>query len=311
MAATQLTMGPLIFHWPAEKKRDFWFRIADEAPVDVAYLGETICSKRTPFFDDRHLHEVAERLKSGGKKVVWSTLSQVMINRDRKIVGDTCSQKEYEVEANDASALWHVSGTPHRIGQALNVYNEQTMSFLAAKGATNFCLAAELPAQSIEALCIKANELGVKIEVQVFGRVSLALSARCYHARAHERSKGNCLFVCENDPDGMDLNTRSDIPFLSINGIQTLSHRYVNLSAEMDALKKMGVEAFRLSPHSSDMVAIAQNYRALLDNKISCDEVDHSLETLGVPQPMANGFFHRQPGLEMVGKGQPFSPKML
>jgi len=61
MPAAQLTMGPLIFHWPPEQKRDFWFRIADEAPVEVAYLGETVCSKRTPFFDDPHLHEVAER----------------------------------------------------------------------------------------------------------------------------------------------------------------------------------------------------------------------------------------------------------
>ena len=300
MANPDLSMGPLIFHWPAEQKRDFWFRVADEAPVDVAYLGETVCSKRTPFFDDHHLQEVAERLEKGGKKVIWSTLSEVMIKRDRKIVGDTCAQSDFEVEANDASALWHLSGTPHRIGQALNVYNEQTLRFLAAKGATSFCLAAELPADCIETLSKVASELDVAIEVQVFGRVSLALSARCYHARAHHRTKDNCLFVCEEDPDGMDLNTRSDRPFLSINGIQTLSHRYINLSAEIEALKQMGVSAFRLSPHSSDMVAVAKNYRALLDGKISAQEVNQTLENLGVPQPMANGFFHHQPGFEMV-----------
>jgi len=227
-----------------------------------------------------------------------------MIKRDRKIVAETCSQKKFEVEANDASALWHLSGTPHRIGQALNVYNEQTMSFLAARGATHFCLAAELPAESIEALCNTANELGVTIEVQVFGRVSLALSARCYHARAHERTKDNCLFVCENDPDGMDLSTRSQTPFLCINGIQTLSFRYVNLSAEIEALKQMGVGAFRLSPHSTDMVAVAENYRALIDGKISSREADRALAALGVPQPMANGFFHHQAGFEMVARSE-------
>jgi len=302
MATAQLTMGPLIFHWPAQQKLDFWFRIADEAPVDTVYLGETVCSKRTPFFDDHHLHEAAERLEKGGKKVIWSTLSEVMIKRDRKIVGDTCAQKQFEVEANDASALWHLSGAPHRIGQALNVYNEQTLRFLASKGANSFCLAAELPAQTIKTLSKVAAELDVTIEVQVFGRVSLALSARCYHARAHNRTKDNCLFVCEDDPDGMDLNTRSDMPFLSINGIQTLSHRYVNLSSEINALKQMGVSAFRLSPHSCDMVAVAQNYRALLDGKISADEANKALESLGVPQPMANGFFHHQAGYEMISK---------
>jgi len=300
MPAAQLSMGPLIFHWPAEQKRDFWFRIADEAPVELVYLGETVCSKRTPFFDDPHLHEVAERLEKGGKKVIWSTLSEVMIKRDRKIVADTCAQEKFEVEANDASALWHLSGTPHYIGQALNVYNEHTMSFLADKGATHFSLAAELPAETIKALCTTASELEVAIEVQVFGRVSLALSARCYHARAHHRTKDNCLFVCEDDPDGMDLSTRSQTPFLSINGIQTLSFRYVNLSAEINALRQMGVSTFRLSPHSCDMVAVAENYRALIDGKISSGEVDKALEKLGVPQPMANGFFHHQAGFEMV-----------
>ena len=33
----QLTMGPILFHWPAEKKRDFYFRIADEALVESEY----------------------------------------------------------------------------------------------------------------------------------------------------------------------------------------------------------------------------------------------------------------------------------
>ncbi|HHG89855.1 MAG TPA: U32 family peptidase, partial [Devosia sp.] len=172
MATSELSMGPLIFHWPAEQKRDFWFRMADEAPVDTVYLGETICSKRTPFFDDPHLSEVATRLQRAGKKVVWSTLSEVMIKRDRKIVADTCAQEDMAVEANDASALFHLSGKPHRIGQALNVYNEETMQFLTSKGATHFCLAPELPQDSLAVLSRSAKRLGVGLEVQVFGRVS-------------------------------------------------------------------------------------------------------------------------------------------
>lgn len=298
--ASELTMGPLIFHWPAEQKRDFWLRVADEAPVDTVYLGETICSKRTPFFDDPHLSKTAERLQRAGKKVIWSTLSEVMIKRDRKIVADTCAQTEMAVEANDASALFHLSGKPHRIGQALNVYNEKTMQFLAEKGATHFCLAPELPKETIAILSKTARRLGVGLEVQIFGRVSLALSARCYHARAYDRTKDNCLFVCEEDPDGMNLSTRSNTPFLAINGIQTLSHTYLNLSHEISTLQQMGVGAFRLSPHSSDMVAVARCYRRLLDNKISADEADNLLEELSVPQPMANGFFHRQPGYKNV-----------
>jgi len=34
----ELTLGPIPFHWSAEARRDFYARIADEAPVDTVYL---------------------------------------------------------------------------------------------------------------------------------------------------------------------------------------------------------------------------------------------------------------------------------
>ena len=43
-ARTELTLGPNLFNWAPEQWRDFYFRIADEAPVETVYLGETICS---------------------------------------------------------------------------------------------------------------------------------------------------------------------------------------------------------------------------------------------------------------------------
>lgn len=142
MATAELTMGPVLFHWPEQQKRDFWFRVADEAPVDTVYLGEVVCSKRAPFFD-HHIEEVADRLKRGGKRVIWSTLAEVVSKHDRKITESFCTMDD--VEANDVSALNFLSGKPHRIGQYLNVYNEETVRHLAKNGANHFCLAAELP----------------------------------------------------------------------------------------------------------------------------------------------------------------------
>jgi len=63
-----LTLGPLFFHWKPERRRDFYFRIADEAPVDCVYLGEVVCSKREPFFKD-DMPAIAERLRAAGKQV--------------------------------------------------------------------------------------------------------------------------------------------------------------------------------------------------------------------------------------------------
>ena len=73
----KLTLGPLLFDWPPEEKRDFYLRVAEEAPVDVVYLGEVVCSKRWPFFAP-YLPELVERLRGTGKEVVLSTLALIM-----------------------------------------------------------------------------------------------------------------------------------------------------------------------------------------------------------------------------------------
>ena len=162
-ARTELTLGPNLFNWAAETWRDFYFRIADEAPVSVVYLGETICSKRAPLFKD-HYEVVAERLRAAGKTVVHSTLGETASRIDRRLVSDVCERTSDLVEANDASAAFHLRGRPHCIGPLMNVYNEETLRFLAAKGARNICLPIELPSSAIGVICAAARPANVTIE---------------------------------------------------------------------------------------------------------------------------------------------------
>jgi collagenase-like PrtC family protease len=298
---SQLTIGPVLFHWPAGKWRDYYFRIADEAPADTVYIGEVVCSKRSPFYEPLY-EEVSERLKRGGKKVVFSTLAEVMIKRDRKSVEGLCSLDDTLIEANDASALWFLSGRPHAVGPFLNVYNEDALTFLALKGAEHICLPFELPAQSLSAMAKKGNELVVTTEVQIYGRIPLALSARCYHARAHGRVKDNCQFVCEKDPDGMELKTMQGKPFLTVNGIQTMSYTCLNLAQEVEEMKNMGITHFRLSPHSHDMVETAKLFRSLLDNAVSPEDIAARLRETGLKVPFSNGFYHKKEGYKWNGK---------
>ncbi len=301
MMKTQLTLAPILFHWSAEKKLDFYARIADEAPVDVVYLGEVVCSKRTPFFE-KHYDEVAERLKRGGKTVVFSTLAEVMLKRERNMIAGFCDLEDYEIEVNDTSALWHLSDKNYRVGSLMNVYNEDTMAYLVGLGATHFSLPPELPRSAIAILAQYAAQSGVTTEVQVFGRASLALSARCYHARAHGRIKDNCQFVCEEDPDGMPLVTIDKQEFLTVNGIQTLSHSYINLLGELSDLQQMGITHCRLVPHTQDMVAVANVFRDALDNKVSAGESVEKLTALDIAAPFSNGFWHGKPGHQWAGK---------
>jgi collagenase-like PrtC family protease len=261
----------------------------------VVYLGETICSKRAALFTD-HYEKVVERLAAAGKAVVHSTLGETASKIDRRLVSDVCERTSDLIEANDASAAFHLRGRPHTIGPLMNVYNEETLRFLAAKGATSICLPVELPFSATRVLCAAAAAEKVTIEVQVFGRQSLALSARCYHARAHGRTKDTCRFVCENDPDGLVLATLEQRPFLVANGVQTLSYDYLNLVQEMPALQAAGVSRYRLSPHSCDMVQVAIVFRGVLDGALSVAEALARLEQLALDAPFSNGFHHGRPG---------------
>lgn len=295
----KLTLGPVQFHWPPGQWQDFYFRIADEAPVDRVYLGEVVCSKRAPFYEPLY-DEVARRLRSAGKEVVFSTLAEVMIRHDRKMVECMVEMNDTLVEANDASALFHLTGKPHAVGPFMNVYNEDALRVLAGRGAVHTCLPSELPESSLIVMARQAKELDVTLEVQVYGRVPLSLSARCYHARAHGRIKDNCQFVCEQDADGMVLRTLSEQDFLVINGIETMSYACLNLAQELPDLVKMGIRHFRLSPQSHDMIAISRLFRAILDGAMEAGGAIESMAELRPDMPFSNGFYHKRPGHEWV-----------
>jgi collagenase-like PrtC family protease len=290
-----LTLGPLQFHWPIEKLRDFYARIADEAPVEVVYLGEVVCSKRAPF-SEPHYASIAERLTRAGKQVVFSSLAEVMLRRERRMTEALCELTEFEIEINDASALSIVNGRSHRIGQMFNVYNEEALRHLARGGATHFSLPVELPRQSVEILAGAARALSAQVEVFAFGRVPLAISARCYHARVHGRTKDSCQFVCDQDPDGMVVKTLDGQDFLAVNGVQTLSYTHLCLLHEIEQLRRIGVKQLRLSPHTLDMIGVASLFRAVVDRAIAPAEAERRLLTLDQSLVLANGFWHGRAG---------------
>lgn len=295
----KLTLGPIAYHWSAEARRDFYARIADEAPVDEVYLGEVICSKRAPFFE-AEIPETMARLERAGKTVVLSSLAEVMLTRERRATADLAAMDGPEIEINNAAGL-HARGTrPHRIGPFMNAYNEATIAWMARQGATHVCLPPELPAAAIAVATQAARDLGLGVEVQVFGRASLAVSARCYHARAHGRTKDNCQFVCEEDPDGMPLRTRDDRPILRVNGIQTQSESYVDLLPEVGTLAGMGVTHLRLMPQAVDMVAVARAFRGALDGTLAVPEAEERLRALCADTPFSNGFYHGAAGYRRI-----------
>lgn len=289
----ELTVGPLLFHWATAAWSDFYARLADEAPVDRVVIGESVCSKRLPLYADRIL-EAVERLERGGKSVVLTSLALVTLPRERRAAAGLFAQTDHEVEINDLTLMrWagkegEADKPAFSIGPLVNVYNESTLGFFARRGARAVCLPPELPFASVASLAAAARPLGIGIEVFAFGRVPLAISARCYHARVHGRTKDSCQFVCDQDPDGMVVKTLDGQDFLAVNGVQTLSHNCCNLIDDVRTLRDAGVTALRLSPHSGDFVAVCRAFRAAIDSGEG--EKVERIAGMVPPMPFSRGF---------------------
>jgi collagenase-like PrtC family protease len=74
-ADKRLSLGPVLYYWPEKQLRDFYDMVAS-SPVDIVYLGETVCSKRRALNIEGWL-ELADMLTSAGKEVVLSSLSLI------------------------------------------------------------------------------------------------------------------------------------------------------------------------------------------------------------------------------------------
>jgi O2-independent ubiquinone biosynthesis protein UbiV len=296
MTKSELTLGPVLYNWSPERWRDFYFEIADEAPIDNVCIGEVVCQKRAPFFEPV-LADVVARLENAGKKVIHSALTLIMSAQDQKLARSLTGSDDVFVEANDVSEVSDLRGRPFAIGPFVNVYNEGTLDYLSGQGATRICLPAELPLDAVTAITASS---AIKVEVQAFGRTPLAISARCYHARAHNKQKAGCEYVCALDDDGMVVDTMDGKPFLIVNGTQTQSYTCLNLVNELGALEEVGVGAFRLHPQSIDMVGVSNVFRGVLDRKVETGSAMEALEDLWSDSPFSNGFLMGQEGVKMV-----------
>jgi collagenase-like PrtC family protease len=291
-----LTLGPLLFNWKPERRRDFYARIADEAPVDCVYLGEVVCSKREPSFVD-DLAKIAERLAAGGKQVVTSTLALVTADHEMDEIRARCGDGTM-IEANDVASINLLAGAPFVSGPFINTFNEATIDFLVARGAVRIGLPVELSAAAIATL---ARHNPVETEALVFGRQPLSLSMRCYHARAYGLHKDSCQFVCELDPDGLAADQLDGRPLLVVNGTQTLSHGYAAAFADLAPLQGAGVSHFRLSPQTIDMVKVATLFRAALDGRVAAAEAQAELAQLIAPTPLIDGYMRGRAGMSFSG----------
>jgi collagenase-like PrtC family protease len=296
----ELILGPVLYLWEPGAWRDFYHRIADEADVDTVVIGEVVCSKRM-HFHDALLDGVVDKLVAAGKSVRLASLALVTLERELKLT-HRLVDRGLPVEVSELSGHAAMRGRPHAVGPLVNVYNAPTAKVLAKGGATSICLPPELPLNAIRT--IAAGSPGIGIEVFAFGRVPLAISARCAHARVKGLVKDNCRFVCGEDPDGLMVDTLDGQEFLALNGVQTMSSTVQCLLGDVPGLLASGVSGLRLSPQVCDMAAIAGLFRATADGRMTGEEALARARSF-YPARYSNGFIHAVPGRSLAEASRP------
>ncbi|MDP2809566.1 MAG: U32 family peptidase [Rhodocyclaceae bacterium] len=285
----KLSLGPLQYYWPKQQTLDFYETVS-AMPVDIVYVGETVCSRRHELRFEDWL-DVAGRLADTGKEVAISTLTLVESESDLKALRREVGNGRFRVEANEMGAVRLLAEAKLSFiaGPTLNVFNPETLRLLAEAGATRWVMP---PEASHETLAGIRPRLPVSMETEVlaFGRLPLAYSARCFTARRFNLQKDTCEFKCIEYPEGMMAKTREGVPFLVINGIQTQSAKTYNLLHELPGLAAAGVDILRISPQPEGTAEVVSAFR----------EIARGLSPISLPGDFCNGFWHGQPGLEWI-----------
>lgn len=286
----KLALGPLLYYWSKETVQEFYLAVA-ESPVDIVYLGETVCSKRRSL----SLHdwvEMARNLTRSGKQVILSTLTLIEAESELAGVKEICSNGEFLVEANDMAAVQILNEykLPFCSGPSINIYNGKTLGFLHAKGLQRWMLPVELGRETLSAILAECN-CAVETEVFGYGHLPLAYSARCFTARAQNLPKDDCQFVCANYPCGLPLSSQEDQILFNINGIQTQSGDKIDLIEELQCMAQLGVDIVRLSPEPGEkqMAAIIDRFDRARNG-----------EAISLPDdaPVCNGYWYGNPGMK-------------
>lgn len=258
-------IGPVLWYWPTATLETFYQRAA-ESSAEIIYLGEAVCSKRRATSFHQWM-DIARMLALQGKQVVLSTLALLQSPSEVKELRRYVENGEFLLEANDIGTVNMAAERklPFVAGPTLNVYNAQTLQLLLKEGMTRWCIPVEMSRDWLIQLLQQCDVAGVRdqfeVEVLGYGHLPLALSARCFTARAENRGKDDCQTCCINYPTGRRVLSQEGQQVFVLNGIQTMSGYCYNLGNDLSGMHNW-IDIVRLSPQGENTLAEVDRFRA-------------------------------------------------
>jgi len=289
----KLSLGSIQYFWDRDTVFRFYKEVED-LPVDIVYLGETVCSKRRALKPEDWL-EIADALAAAGKEVVLSTLTLIEAESEVSTMRRITDNGRFAVEANDLGAVNMVRGKRFVSGPHINVYNPEALALMAGEGAYRWVVPLELSREMLEKLQA-TRPAGIETEILAFGRLALAFSARCFTARALNVPKDDCGFRCSDYPEGMRLQTQEHKPFLVVNGVQVQSASVYNLLGEIDGLRALDMDVLRLMPLPRAVPEIIRSFRAVLDGRQDPAEAGAQIARAAQVE-VCDGYWRGLPGM--------------
>ncbi|PXX49558.1 MULTISPECIES: U32 family peptidase [Aquitalea] len=303
MNTLQLTLGPVLFYWSRDDILRFYSEAADW-PLETIYLGEAVCSRRQQLRGQDWI-ALGKELAESGRRVVLSSLALIESESDLRRLRKLVENGELQLEANDlgAARLAQQQGRPFVAGHHLNIYNADTLALLQSLGARRWIPPVEMDRDTLAAVLQQFSRTGQPIETELFawGRLPLALSARCFTARHYNLSKDDCQFRCLEHPDGLRLNTREQQAFLTINGIQTMSDGCHSLLPHLAAIAAMGVQALRISPQWQHTAQVIAGYQQAIQALHSPLHTDIDLAPYADSR-LVDGYWRGEAGIAALGE---------
>lgn len=288
-----LAVGPVPGYWPRAQLIGFYAEVAD-SPAQSVTLGEAVCSRRRELRTDDWI-DLARDLAAAGKEVLLATQALIESEAELRTLRRLVQQEGFMLEANDAAAvrLAAAAGRPFALGPHVNVYSADALAEYAALGACRWVPAVELPVDAVAAIGAAGT---VAAEIHAFGRLPLAISARCFTAHHYGLKRDECGWRCLEHPDGLLLRTQEGEDFLALNGLQTLSARVQCLLGWRRQLAEAGIARLRLSPVSADFPQVIAAFERVFNGGADADAERAALALLRLPGALADGYARGAPG---------------